>query len=49
MVFQQDFKANKTIFGTPPNFTPSAQKHFSIFCDNLVGLGAVIATSSLTI
>jgi hypothetical protein len=33
----------------PPNFTPSAEKRFFGFHDNLVRLGAMIATSSLTI
>jgi len=38
----------KTIFW-PPNFTPSAQKHFSRICDNIVGLGQpMIGNCSLT-
>jgi hypothetical protein len=46
--FQKGFKWHEIFFSTPPNFTPSAQKHFFRFRDILVGLGAMIATSSLT-
>jgi len=38
----------KLFFGTPPNFTPSAEKRFSGNCDNIVVLRAKIATGSLT-
>jgi hypothetical protein len=34
--------AGKLIFQPPPNFTPSAQKHFSRLCDNIVALGLVL-------